>query len=109
MIVAEITPLKGGNHIMKVVIVGGVAGGDQTGNCGQQYGDDHQDNGSNGMQIYVTGNSERMLLMASYDNLGKGASGAAVQNLNIVLGAEETAGLLQSCRRKGIVRLKENI
>ena len=50
--------------------------------------------GSNGMQIYVTGNSERMLLMASYDNLGKGASGAAVQNLNIVLGAEETAGLL---------------
>jgi len=50
--------------------------------------------GSNGMEMYVTGNEERMLLIASYDNLGKGASGAAVQNLNIVLGTEETAGLL---------------
>ena len=50
--------------------------------------------GSNGMQIYVTGNSDRMLMMASYDNLGKGASGAAVQNLNIILGAGETTGLL---------------
>lgn len=50
--------------------------------------------GSNGMQIYVTGNEDRMLLMASYDNLGKGASGAAVQNLNILLGADETTGLV---------------
>ncbi|MBR0308666.1 MAG: N-acetyl-gamma-glutamyl-phosphate reductase [Mogibacterium sp.] len=49
--------------------------------------------GSNGMEIYVSGNDERMLLMASYDNLGKGASGAAVQNLNIVLGVEERMGL----------------
>ena len=50
--------------------------------------------GSNGMEMYVAGNEDRMLLIASYDNLGKGASGAAVQNLNIVLGTEETAGLL---------------
>lgn len=50
--------------------------------------------GSNCMEIYVTGNEERILLIASFDNLGKGASGAAVQNLNIVLGTEETAGLL---------------
>ena len=50
--------------------------------------------GSNGMEMYVTGNDERILLIASYDNLGKGASGAAVQNLNIVLGTEETAGLI---------------
>lgn len=50
--------------------------------------------GSNGMEIYVTGNSDRILLAASYDNLGKGASGAAVQNMNIVLGADETAGLI---------------
>ena len=42
----------------------------------------------------MTGNEERILLIASYDNLGKGASGAAVQNLNIVLGTEETAGLV---------------
>lgn len=52
--------------------------------------------GNNGMEIYVTGNEERMLLIASFDNLGKGASGAAVQNLNIVLGTEETAGLIQA-------------
>lgn len=50
--------------------------------------------GSNGMEMYVTGNEERILLIASYDNLGKGASGAAVQNMNIVLGTEETAGLV---------------
>ena len=50
--------------------------------------------GSNGMEIYVTGNSDRILLAASYDNLGKGASGAAVQNMNIVLGVDETAGLI---------------
>ena len=50
--------------------------------------------GSNGMEMYVTGNEERILLIASYDNLGKGASGAAVQNLNIVLGTEETEGLV---------------
>ena len=50
--------------------------------------------GNNGMEMYVTGNEERILLIASYDNLGKGASGAAVQNLNIVLGTEETAGLV---------------
>ena len=50
--------------------------------------------GNNGVEMYVTGNEERILLIASYDNLGKGASGAAVQNLNIVLGTEETAGLI---------------
>jgi len=50
--------------------------------------------GNNGMEIYITGNEKRILLIASFDNLGKGASGAAVQNLNIVLGTEETAGLV---------------
>ena len=50
--------------------------------------------GNNGMEIYITGNEERILLIASFDNLGKGASGAAVQNLNIVLGTDETAGLI---------------
>ncbi|MCC8357518.1 MAG: N-acetyl-gamma-glutamyl-phosphate reductase [Oscillospiraceae bacterium] len=46
-----------------------------------------------GMEISVHGNSERLLLTARFDNLGKGASGAAVQNLNLILGAEETTGL----------------
>ena len=49
--------------------------------------------GKDGMQISVLGNADRMLLVARYDNLGKGASGAAVENLNIVLGLEKTLGL----------------
>lgn len=50
--------------------------------------------GRDDMQITVAGNAERLLLVARFDNLGKGASGAAIQNMNIVLGAEETAGLM---------------
>lgn len=49
---------------------------------------------SNGMQMYVTGTEDRIMLIASYDNLGKGASGAAIQNMNIVLGADEYTGLI---------------
>lgn len=49
--------------------------------------------GKDSMQIEVYGNKDRIILTARYDNLGKGASGAAVQCLNIVLGAEETYGL----------------
>ena len=49
--------------------------------------------GNNGMEITVCGNSERMMLMARYDNLGKGASGAAIQNMNIMLGFPESDGL----------------
>ncbi len=45
------------------------------------------------MQIAVEGNDERILLIAMYDNLGKGASGAAVECLNIVLGIDKTCGL----------------
>ncbi len=45
------------------------------------------------MEITAAGNDERILLIARYDNLGKGASGAAVECLNLVLGAEETTGL----------------
>ena len=46
------------------------------------------------MRLHVFANDTRghVLLMAIYDNLGKGASGAAVQNLNIMIGAEETLG-----------------
>lgn len=45
------------------------------------------------MQITVEGNNNRALLVARYDNLGKGASGAAVECLNLVLGLDETLGL----------------
>ena len=50
--------------------------------------------GSDGMEISVSGSDERILLSARYDNLGKGASGAAIQNLNLLLGANETEGLV---------------
>lgn len=49
--------------------------------------------GKDSMQIEVYGNEERILLVARYDNLGKGASGAAVECLNIVLGADKTKTL----------------
>ena len=45
------------------------------------------------MTITVAGNDERILLISRFDNLGKGASGAAIQNLNILLGLDETLGL----------------
>ena len=50
-------------------------------------------NGTNNLDLFVCGNDEQARLVARYDNLGKGASGAAVQNLNIVLGLDEAAGL----------------
>ena len=49
--------------------------------------------GWDGMEIYVTGNEERILVSARFDNLGKGASGAAIQCMNIILGADEKTGL----------------
>ena len=45
------------------------------------------------MEISVAGNNDRILLIARYDNLGKGASGAAVECMNIVLGTDKTQGL----------------
>ncbi len=50
--------------------------------------------GLDSMQVMVTGNDERILLVSVFDNLGKGASGAAVQNMNIILGIDETTGLI---------------
>lgn len=49
--------------------------------------------GWDGLRIFVTGNEERMLLSAQFDNLGKGASGAAIQCLNIMLGCAQDRGL----------------
>ncbi|MDR0840462.1 MAG: N-acetyl-gamma-glutamyl-phosphate reductase [Christensenellaceae bacterium] len=49
--------------------------------------------GKDSLQILVTGNQERMLVHARFDNLGKGASGAAIQCMNIMLGLNETTGL----------------
>lgn len=49
--------------------------------------------GTNNMQIFVCGNDERIVVTSRFDNLGKGASGAAVQCLNIRMGIDETEGL----------------
>ena len=49
---------------------------------------------TDGMKIAVAGNDERILLLAVYDNLGKGASGAAVECMNLAIGAERTTGLV---------------
>lgn len=50
-------------------------------------------NNTNYFDMFIFGSDEQARLIARYDNLGKGASGAAVQNLNIVLGLDEAAGL----------------
>lgn len=50
--------------------------------------------GLNKMQVFVFGNDEQILLCSRLDNLGKGASGAAVQCLNIMMGIDETTGLV---------------
>ena len=49
--------------------------------------------GSDCMTLVVAGNDERFTITALFDNLGKGASGAAVQNMNIMLGFDPTEGL----------------
>ncbi|MDP6632408.1 MAG: N-acetyl-gamma-glutamyl-phosphate reductase [Dehalococcoidales bacterium] len=64
--------------------------------------DDHLKNGfltftdcndTNNLEIFVFGGQDRILLAARFDNLGKGSSGAAVQNMNLILGIPETTAL----------------
>jgi N-acetyl-gamma-glutamyl-phosphate reductase len=50
--------------------------------------------GRNDLEIFIMGNEERILLTAGYDNLGKGASGAGIQCMNLMLGIPEERGLL---------------
>ena len=50
-------------------------------------------NHSNDLELMVFGHEEQLLLVARYDNLGKGASGAAIQNLNLMIGVDERTGL----------------
>lgn len=49
--------------------------------------------GWDGLQLFVTGNDDRIVVSTRFDNLGKGASGAAVQCMNILLGCDEAKGL----------------
>ncbi len=50
--------------------------------------------GRDDLEVSVYGNEERILLVSRFDNLGKGASGAAIQNMNLVLGLDENTGLV---------------
>ena len=59
---------------------------------GKLYGG--QKAGDNDLTIVVAGNDSQLTVTALFDNLGKGASGAAVQNMNLMLGFDETAGLV---------------
>lgn len=49
--------------------------------------------GKDTMRIQVSGQQDQCMVTAIFDNLGKGASGAAIQNMNLLLGLEETTGL----------------
>ena len=49
--------------------------------------------GKDSMRLIVTGHESQTMVTALFDNLGKGASGAAIQNMNIMLGLDETTGL----------------
>ncbi len=50
--------------------------------------------GRDDLEVAAYGNADRVILVSRFDNLGKGASGAAIQNMNIALGCDETTGLV---------------
>ena len=80
--------LEAGSRIYQAIDAAG-------GLCEDAAGDylNQADTLTDGMKIYVTGNEERIVLSSQFDNLGKGASGAAIECMNLVLGCEEDKGL----------------
>lgn len=88
--------IKGGIEEVKAVYKSKYNGeivqyGDEIGESGFISANDMH--GKDGMKITVKGNEERILLVAAYDNLGKGASGAAVECMNMALGVDKKKGL----------------
>ena len=69
-----------------------VASAEETAAYGKLYGNAKA--GHDALELVVAGNDERCTVTALFDNLGKGASGAAIQNMNLALGIEPTAGLV---------------
>ncbi len=59
-----------------------------------QYIASNELSGTNYLKIYISGNEERIFIASVFDNLGKGASGAAVQNMNIMCGLDEKTSLI---------------
>ncbi|CBW73811.1 N-acetyl-gamma-glutamyl-phosphate reductase (EC 1.2.1.38) [Mycetohabitans rhizoxinica HKI 454] len=62
-------------------------------NLDDGFFDVQANNGTNRVDLFVFGNEERIMTIARLDNLGKGASGAAVQCMNLAIGADERIGL----------------
>lgn len=69
-----------------------VADANQVSQNGFVYSNSHS--GRDDIELIISGNRDRIVLSARYDNLGKGASGAAIQNMNIMLGRPEYSGLI---------------
>ncbi len=76
-----------GSHFVKVV---GFMG---QGTLPEQFIPANTLAGTNNMEIFVYGNDDRIMITSRFDNLGKGASGAAVQCMNIMMGIDEAKGL----------------
>lgn len=66
---------------------------DDPANLDNGFFDVQGSNGTNNVDLFVFGNEQRQCVVARLDNLGKGAAGAAVQNMNVHLGIDETTGL----------------
>ena len=69
-----------------------VATAEESAAYGKLYGNARA--GRDSLEIVVAGNDAQCTVTAVFDNLGKGASGAAIQNMNLVLGLEPTTGLV---------------
>ena len=69
-----------------------VASAEESAAYGKLYGNAKA--GHDSLELIVTGNDERYTVTALFDNLGKGASGAAIQNMNLALGLDPVAGLV---------------
>ncbi|MBO5068497.1 MAG: N-acetyl-gamma-glutamyl-phosphate reductase [Clostridia bacterium] len=76
------------NNLYNGKVVKFVDGGDENG-----FLSANSMKNKDGMEISVHGNDDRIILVSRFDNLGKGASGAAIQNMNVLLGVDETTGL----------------
>ncbi len=71
-----------------------VAPFDNDANCVDGFFDVEGSNDTNRVDVFVFGHDEQVVVVARLDNLGKGASGAAVQAMNVHLGVDETLGLV---------------
>jgi len=84
---AELSNYYAGQKLVKVMSFGGADEGTNN------FLPSNLMSGDDGMRIFVGGNDDRIIVSAVFDNLGKGASGAAIQCMNIMCGIDEAEGL----------------